>query len=213
MAAEDFQVASGNAPVDASISASEMLVPGSLPNNKIAKKVVHYKSPPCDVIAVAIAWIVVLPALAYAYQHWAWLHSAVPDPAGPIPLGVAWWGALGGLSISLIGIVGPTHAWQDRFRLWHYVRPLLGAISGSVGYLIVFGLFQAAGTAPKMSGAHAIVFDTIAFLIGFREEMFWQLITKAVDLILQPATPSNNTSGSTTAHQEISENEMTDEST
>jgi hypothetical protein len=156
------------------------------------------EKPPVGVLVAAFCWLLALVVMAFAYRHWHWLHSAVPDPAGTVPLGVPWWGALGGLTISLVGIASPTHSWEDRFRLWHYLRPLLGAVSGSVGYLIVFGLFKAAGAAPNAQASGSAVFDAVAFLVGFREHIFWQLIARAVDLLLAPGTPSDN--GSTSAN-------------
>lgn len=55
----------------------------------------------------------------------------LPDPAGPIPVGVTWWGALGGVTISLTGIFRHPRSWDDAHNGWHVARPVLGAVGRS----------------------------------------------------------------------------------
>src|SRR5438105_3482960 len=92
--------------------------------------------PPTWIFPLEIAYIACLVTLAVAYNHSAQLRHWVPDPAGGIPLSVAWWGAVGGVTISLTGIFRHPRSWDDGYNKWHVARPVLGAIVGSVGYLI-----------------------------------------------------------------------------
>ena len=57
--------------------------------------------------------------LALAYAHFHSLRILISDPIGPIPLGVPWWGALGGVMISLTGVFRHPHEWDDSYNKWH----------------------------------------------------------------------------------------------
>jgi hypothetical protein len=63
----------------------------------------------------------------------------------------------------------------------------MGAITGSVGYLIFVAVIRSTGAAPSAhSTTGAAVFDLVAFLVGYREEVFRELLRKAVDILLSP---------------------------
>lgn len=42
-------------------------------------------------------------AIGLVYVHQPAVHRFLPDPAGPVPLGVPWWGASGGITITFTG--------------------------------------------------------------------------------------------------------------
>ena len=110
-----------------------------------------------------------------------------------VPLWVPWAGALGGASISLVGVAGHSHEWNGpRYAYWHLARPILGLITGTVAVLAL--LFVLKGIAPDVipasnekytDGGVAVMF-VIAFVVGFREETFRELVKRVVDVLLGP---------------------------
>jgi hypothetical protein len=128
--------------------------------------------------------------------YWSFSFQSV------VPLWVPWAGALGGATISLVGIVKHAQNWDPDYYLWHLARPLLGGVCGTIGVLIVVLLIKsvtASPTTPASGGAAAAVpvaYDgpgiailaVIAFVIGFREETFRHLIERVADVILGPGT-------------------------
>jgi IPT/TIG domain-containing protein len=147
---------------------------------------------------VQITWLIALGALAALYFI---SPAALPlhIDLGSIPIGVVWFGALGAVLISLTGIVEHTHDWDASYALWHISRPLVGASLAVVGVLIMQAGVLAVGTTPGTStppqtpGIQPIpqnlLYYLVAFLIGYREETFRELIKRLVDLILAPASP------------------------
>jgi hypothetical protein len=140
-----------------------------------------------------LAYVVVLVILMIGRQaHWLALGRIHNPIGGIIPLGVPWFGALGAVTISLYGVVDHADGWQTRWNLWHVARPVVGAILGTVGYLIFIAVIQATGTTPTSVGptkSGSIVLVTylvLAFAIGFREETFRALIERVVDILLSP---------------------------
>ncbi len=110
-----------------------------------------------------------------------------------LPVWVPFGGALGGALISLVGVVEHTIDWDSpRYAYWHLLRPLLGLVSGSVAVIIVLfvlkGIFPDVipkeGTPYTPSGM--FIMFVIAFVVGYREETFRQLVKRVVDVILGP---------------------------
>ena len=116
--------------------------------------------------------------------------------AGILPLGVPWFGALGAVTISLEGVFLWNAQWSNKYNYWHIGRPLFGAVLGIVAFFIFFLIVSASGTTPKFLQSNppqpsdVIVFYVVAFLVGYREEAFRELIKRAMDMILKPGTPS-----------------------
>jgi hypothetical protein len=141
---------------------------------------------------VEIGWLVLLGALAVVFLS---EPRIIPlrDNLGSVPLGVIWFGALGGVMISLTGIVSEHRKdWDESFALWHFSRPLVGAGLGVVAVLIVQAGVLSAGSAPSDNTQvpKNLLYYLVAFLVGYREETFRELIKRLVDLILAPGTPS-----------------------
>lgn len=138
------------------------------------------------VFLVQIMWLVMLGVLAGLY-----FYTNVFDdrPLGPIPLGVIWFGALGAVLISLNGIIDHAHDWDPSFDLWHLSRPVMGAALAVVGVLIVQAGVLAVGREPNNGNIpQNLLYYLVAFLIGYREETFRELLKRLVDLIFAPAT-------------------------
>lgn len=142
------------------------------------------------IFIVQIAWLVVLGTLAAIF----FIDRCIiplPDPLGSVPLGVVWFGALGAVLISLTGIVEHAHDWDESYALWHLSRPLVGASLAVVGVLILQAGVLAIGSTPDANVAKIpknLLYYLVAFLVGYREETFRELIKRLVDLILAPAT-------------------------
>jgi len=143
-------------------------------------------------ISLELGYLALLVLLALGYYHFAWLHNLVHDPAAPIPLAVPWWGALGGITISLTGLFRHASTWDGSYQGWHIARPFVGAVIGTVGYLIFIVVIRTTGAhVPAGSGSGQAVFDLVAFLVGYREAVFRDLLRKAVDVLLAPGRPSD----------------------
>lgn len=157
---------------------------GKLPNSKESKK-------PALFLAADVLYVAVLIILLVGRQaHWLWIDRIHNPIGGIVPLGVPWFGALGAVTISIYGIVDHSSEWQDKWNLWHLIRPIVGAILGTVAYLIFIGVIQATGTTPTTGGSAApatlITYLVIAFVVGFREQTFRTLIKRVVDILLSP---------------------------
>lgn len=143
--------------------------------------------PPVWLFSLQLFYLVALVALWLLYEHVAALHRFLPDPAGPIPLSVPWWGAVGGVTISLTGIFKNAKHWDPSYQSWHIARPFLGGVVGSVGFLIFVVVIRSTGADPTAnSTVSRAAFDLIAFLVGYREEVFRELLKRATDVLLAP---------------------------
>lgn len=112
------------------------------------------------------------------------VRAALPTHLGDLPVGVPWFGAVGGTLISLTGVFKHSADWDEHFALWHYARPLVGAFLGSLGALMFLVIVDAAavhGTTPN-----GVVYEVVAFLVGYREATFRSLLQRATDVLLSP---------------------------
>jgi hypothetical protein len=142
-------------------------------------------------LALDVLYVAILVLLLIGRQaHWLGLDRIHNPIGGIIPLGVPWFGALGAVTISIYGVVDHSSEWQAKWNLWHVIRPVVGAILGTVAYLIFVGVIQATGTTPSAVVASTpiklITYFVIAFVVGFREQTFRTLIQKVVDTLLSP---------------------------
>lgn len=77
---------------------------------------------------------------------------------------------------------------------WQVARPFLGAIVGSVGFLVFIVVIKATGsTVSTTTTTGRAAFDLVAFLVGFREEVFRQLLKRATDVLLAPGHHEDGT--------------------
>lgn len=180
-------------------------VHGDPPGGHHARVVPLAKWGPGAFFALDVLYAVVLAVLLIARPaHWLWVDHIKDPIGGVVPIGVPWFGALGGLTISIYGIVDHLNDWQPRWTLWHAIRPLVGAILGTVAYLIFIGVIQATGTSPTLGTANhsqpinSVVYLVIAFVVGYREETFRSLIKRVVDILLSPGDQTNAPSVSIT---------------
>ena len=142
------------------------------------------------IFLVQIGWLIGLGTLAVIYFLQQWPSKLIS--LGPIPIGVVWFGAVGAVLISLTGVVEHADDWDENLYLWHLSRPLMGAALGVVSVLILQAGVLAAGTqptAPIPGAPKNLLYFLVAFLVGYREETFRELIKRLVDLIFAPAPP------------------------
>jgi hypothetical protein len=145
----------------------------------------------------AIGWIILLCLLALGYgltTPLSWLPHVQFGFTEVLPLWVPWAGALGGATISLVGITDHAAAWDGpRYAYWHLARPCLGAVFGVIGVLAIVLVLQAVSPAAKdnVYTAQGVgVLAVFSFLLGYREETFRELVKRLVDTLVKPAVPA-----------------------
>ena len=140
---------------------------------------------------VYLAAVLVLGGIFFVKRQWLFF---IPDNFGPIPAGVPWFGALGAVLISLTGVFEHEHDWDSSYWPWHVARPLIGIGLGVVSVLIAKAGILAVGSTPSTGGTSTtptnLLYYLIAFLVGYREETFRELIKRLVDVVLSPGGPA-----------------------
>lgn len=147
------------------------------------------------IFIVEIVYLLLLAVIFFVYELSSGFRSALPSTLGSLPVGVPWFGAVGGTLISLTGVFKHADSWDPRLELWHWGRPLVGAFVGSIGALMFLVIVDSAAAQPK--NMNAAVFDVVAFLVGYREETFRSLIKRATDLLLSPEAPKADSPAAT----------------
>ena len=109
---------------------------------------------------------------------------------GNMPTAVPWFGALGGVMISLVGVFEHRLDWNPGYALWHWARPFVGATFAVVSVLIFQTGILSVGADPHQKGASLALYYIIAFVVGYREETFRELIKRIVDVLLSPGNSS-----------------------
>lgn len=114
------------------------------------------------------------------------------DPIGGlVPMLAPWAGCLGGVTISIVGVAKHLSAkdWGSEWFGWHLARPVLGAVSGTIAFVIVIVVLRTAGgldsdstTVPSDFLSRGL-FLVIGFVAGFRDRMFLNLIAKVADVL------------------------------
>jgi hypothetical protein len=145
------------------------------------------------VLAVALAWLAVLVALFFLYERDAAFAHFVAFKLGRLPFEAIWFGAVGGFLISSQGIFEHNREWRRSYDYWHYARPILGAISGTLGCLVFIVLTEAA--TKKTVEPNPVFYDVIALAIGYREKSFRTLVAKLFDTVILPGKDESKKPG------------------
>jgi RsiW-degrading membrane proteinase PrsW (M82 family) len=143
----------------------------------------NYSEPPVSLFLLELGYLALLVGLALLYANVGALRSFVGPRAGPVSLAVPWWGALGGVTISLTGIFRNHDKWDHKYNWWHIARPALGGIVGSVGCLVFVVVIRAANANSGPPNTAGPIFDLVAFLVGYREDVFRALLKRATDFL------------------------------
>jgi len=118
---------------------------------------------------------------------------------------VPWFGALGAVVISLVGTTEHRQDWDPSYRFWHWSRPLLGASFGSISVLIFQAGILAVGSTPTANAASIprnLLYYLVAFVVGYREETFRELVKRVTDIILSPGTTAAGPAAGSPAPQD-----------
>lgn len=161
-----------------------------------------------DLLVLALlAWL-----LLARWYHW-WNVDELPNPiAKMLPLISPWAGALGGVAISLVGIAAHAGEWgakadknkvasnhagfeqRLKWNVWHFTRPFVGALFGSVAVLAVAFILGAVGVTGEdtldVSPLGAATLFAVAFLVGYRDSTFRLLAERVIDTIFGPGRAS-----------------------
>jgi hypothetical protein len=144
-----------------------------------------------------LAYMALLIALGAVYMTcWPPNDKDVNLIGGIVPFAIPWFGALGAVLIGLEGVFMHNKNWDSKYNYWHIARPLIGAVLGFVAFFIMVLVIKSSGASPtfltpqdpKFTSTDLVLFYVLAFLVGYREETFRELIKRATDLILAPST-------------------------
>jgi hypothetical protein len=135
-----------------------------------------------------------LVALSCVYYEVGAVKDLVPEPFHGLPVEVAWFGALGGVAISLKGVydhpVAPgragVKAWDNSLLLWHLGRPFSGMLAGIVTLVLLTAVSTGGNLRePVVLGA--------AFILGTQESRFFDFLKEVGALIVAvPRKPDGN---------------------
>ncbi len=138
-------------------------------------------------------WGLVLGLLAVAYIRQE--PIAIARQIGVLPTPVIWFGAFGGVLVSLSAVADHSAdgSWRDRWALWHLFRPMVGALVGIIAVIVFQAGILSVGASPNpdTSGvSHApppqdLSYYVIAFVVGYRESAFRLMIATLVDTLFK----------------------------
>jgi IPT/TIG domain len=139
---------------------------------------------------IQVGYLLALGAFVVAFRL-DWIEPR-RDFFGPVPFLVPWFGAVGAALLSLTAVFDHRgRDWNAAFCYWHWARPLVGAIVGTVSVLIFqSGILAVGGETPNQAETATpknILFYLVAFVVGYREDAFRQLIKRLADLIFTTA--------------------------
>jgi hypothetical protein len=139
---------------------------------------------PLSVLVIAGLWLVALVTSFICYERIDAFADFVQFKLGKLPFETVWFGAVGGWLISAQGIFIYNRKWLRSYDYWHYLRPVLGAIIGTLGCLVFIVLNEAA--TKDNPTANAVFYDVIALAVGYREKSFRKRIENLFDSIILP---------------------------
>jgi hypothetical protein len=131
-----------------------------------------------DLIVVAV--LLLIGVLYFKHNDWFDL-GGTDHPSVNLSIHCIWFGALGGIIISLKGVYDHAFGgdpWNDSFNLWHIGRPVSGGIAGLMTFLLMQLVNPA--TPPSEPVAYAA-----AFIFGTQERRFFDLLSEVARLIVQ----------------------------
>ena len=139
-------------------------------------------------IIYPILYLVVMILLAIFWspisKH---LSSSIVHPFHLMPLSVIWFGALGGVVISLQGIFFNNRQWLKSYNYWYALSPVIGAIYGVFSYLFIIVILKSVSSTQTIDSSSTF-FALAAFTLGYAQEQVHSLIVEVFSLIFHPST-------------------------
>lgn len=125
------------------------------------------------------------------------LRLTLPAGAAPpadtpfveIALRAVWFGALGGIIISLKGVYDhccENGTWDRCFELWHVGRPISGALTGLITLILLLAV------NPKGTPSEPVVY-AIAFIFGTQERRFFNFLYEVAALVVRVPNDDQDT--------------------
>jgi hypothetical protein len=138
-----------------------------------------------------------------------WIFGQMPNVIGGVlPIVVPWGGAVGGVSIALVGL---TSHWRNfegpapvdgsprkpsfqarKWNSWYLTRLPLGTVFGTVAAFIVVLFIGTIGVTSgggiDVSSTGQVTLFVIAFVVGYQQEVFRKLLERVVTVVLGPGT-------------------------
>ena len=144
---------------------------------------------PVWVFNVALGWLLFLLVVFIAWVTLPGLRYAFPHNYGHIPVEVPWFGAVGGCLVSFGGIFRYNQEWDPAYNYWHPVRPLIVMLTGGIACVLLLALLRAA--AGHDVGNEPAVYAAAAFVFGFAESAFRDLIKALTNVFIKPGSANS----------------------
>lgn len=146
---------------------------------------------PTYMFYLALGYLVLLGAFFICYETSPTLRSSLPSHFGELPAGIIWFGAIGAVLKSLYGIFSYNKKkWTSSFQYWHYCRPLVGAVTGSMGAVIYLVLLKLGNTSTVK--VDTITFYVAAFAFGFADSAFLSVLKNVTNVLIKPGKGTQN---------------------
>ena len=112
------------------------------------------------------------------------LHSKLFPHSAYVYFSYLWFGAVGGTTIAYWGLIKHTIDldFDDQYILWYILKPVLGAVMALISVIIVQGGMVTLGGSANFKNEFPLYI--IAFLAGFSERFFIQLIDRVLTSLL-----------------------------
>ncbi len=134
-------------------------------------------------------WLLIFP-IVYLCILTALLSHHLRGPSlltfGNMPLSAPWFGALGGVMVSLQGIFAHNDKWDSSYNYWHIFSGVVGAVFGVFSFLFLIVIVKTSGATMDSNKNSSFVFPLAAFILGYSQQEFPILLRRATSLIFSP---------------------------
>jgi IPT/TIG domain len=133
---------------------------------------------------VVIAVLIAIGVLYFEFSIAKMLDAIILHRLA-LTLEAAWFGALGGVIISLKGVYehsSGTQGWDASYNLWHLGRPVSGAIAGLMTVILLMVINSGGNSDVNLSTP---VVYAAAFIFGTQERRFFNLLYEVARLVVQ----------------------------
>lgn len=131
-----------------------------------------------------LMWPIAYIMLAVVAALWPGLFDKQTTLPGGVPVAMAWYGMLGGVTVALLGMFYHNEEWDRSYSIWYGFSGTIGAIYGVFAYLIL-AMVQHSTSSSSSLDALSPTFLVGAFLLGFSQREFSTLAKKAFSLVFQ----------------------------